>query len=95
MEMSGFSQQEIAQLRAETIGTTQRIHFNNAGSSLSPDTVADAVIQYLREEALYGGYETEYKYKDQLDKVYTSIARLINASADEIAVVENASTAWL
>jgi len=94
MEMSGFSQQEIAQLRAETIGTTQRIHFNNAGSSLSPDTVADAVIQYLREEALYGGYETEYKYKDQLDKVYTSIARLINASADEIAVVENASTAW-
>jgi selenocysteine lyase/cysteine desulfurase len=73
---------------------SQKIHFNNAGSSLPPDIVVEAVVSYLREEAAVGGYETEAKYKEQLENVYTSIARLINAKKDEIALVENASAAW-
>jgi cysteine desulfurase/selenocysteine lyase len=71
-----------------------KIHFNNAGSSLPPDEVVDTVIAYLKEEAAIGGYEAEYKYKDQLANTYTSIATLINAEKDEIALVENASMAW-
>ena len=70
------------------------IHFNNAGASLPPDVVLETVINYLREEATLGGYETEAKYSTQLENVYTSIARLINAKKDEIAIVENASMAW-
>ncbi|MBC7399988.1 MAG: aminotransferase V, partial [Mucilaginibacter sp.] len=62
-----FTEQEIQQLRAQTKGTAQRIHFNNAGTSLPPDVVVDTVIDYLKEEALFGGYETEAKYKDQLE----------------------------
>jgi selenocysteine lyase/cysteine desulfurase len=94
MQLSPISEQEIQQLRAETKGTSERIHFNNAGASLPPDVVVETVVNYLHEEAIYGGYETEYKYKDQLDYTYELIARLINADADEIAIVENASTAW-
>jgi cysteine desulfurase/selenocysteine lyase len=89
-----FTDDEIQQLRAQTKGTAQRIHFNNAGTSLPPDVVVDTVIAYLKEEALLGGYETEAKYKDQLENTYDLIAKLLNAHRDEIALVENASTAW-
>ncbi|HWB27074.1 MAG TPA: aminotransferase class V-fold PLP-dependent enzyme [Chitinophagaceae bacterium] len=89
-----LTDEEVSQLRAETKGTRERIHFNNAGASLPPDVVVDTVTGYLYEEALYGGYETEYMYRDKLDNTYTSIARLINASVNEIAVMENASTGW-
>lgn len=94
MSTAKLSHQEIQQLRAETKGTTQKLHFNNAGASLPPDVVVDAVISYLSEEATQGGYETEAKYNAELENVYTLIATLINAENDEIAVVENASTAW-
>jgi len=86
--------QEIQRLRAETAGTAERIHFNNAGSSLPPDVVTETVIGYLKEEALMGGYEIEAAYGEALERVYTSVAKLINASVEEIALVENASTAW-
>lgn len=85
---------EIRALRAATGGTNKYIHFNNAGSSLPPDSTVDTVIRYLHEEAIEGGYETEASYAAQLDRVYTLIAKLINARQDEIAIVENASTGW-
>ncbi len=94
MTTTALSQQEIQQLRAETRGTAQRVHFNNAGASLPPDVVVETMVKYLQEEATYGGYETEYKYTEQLEHVYTLIARLINADKEEVAIVENASTAW-
>jgi len=95
METIIFTEQEIQQLRAETKGTAEIIHFNNAGASLPPDVVLETVINYLREEALCGGYEVEYKYRDQLSNTYDLIARMINADKDEIAVAENASTGWI
>jgi len=95
MEAALFSEREIQQFRAVTKGTAQIIHFNNAGASLPPDVVVDTVIRYLQEEALTGGYEAEAKYKQQLDNTYALVARLINADKEEIALVENASTAWI
>jgi cysteine desulfurase/selenocysteine lyase len=94
MEITPLSEQEIQQLRTETRGTAQKIHFNNAGASLPPDVVVETVVNYLHEEAINGGYETEYKYDGQLNNTYELVARLINAGKDEIALVENASTAW-
>src|SRR5450432_2665679 len=94
MEITPLTEQEIQRFRAETKGVSGRIHFNNAGSSLPPDVVVDTVVGYLEEEAVYGGYETEDKYKVQLENSYTLIARLINADPEEIAVVESASVAW-
>lgn len=93
--MAAISESELLQLRQETRGTDTKIHFNNAGSSLPPDVVLDTVIDFLKEEAVTGGYEAEFKYRDQLENTYTSIAKLINAEKEEIAVVENASMGWL
>jgi len=94
METNILSEQEVQQLRGETRGTTEKIHFNNAGASLPPDVVVETVMNYLQEEALQGGYEVEAKYHPQLENVYPLIARLINAGTDEVATVENASVGW-
>ncbi len=88
-----ITEQELSKFREETSGTSENIHLNNAGSSLNPNIVVDTVINYLREEAIVGGYEAEFKYKQELDYTYDLIARLINSERDEIAIVENASTA--
>lgn len=85
---------DIALIRSQTKGCTERIHFNNAGSSLPPDVVVDTVVDYLREEAMAGGYETEAKYIDEINGVYDRIARMLNAEREEIAIFENASAAW-
>lgn len=86
---------EVDILRSQTRGCADLIHLNNAGASLPPDMVVDTVVDYLREEALRGGYETEARYSVQINEVYNSIARLINADKDEIAIFENASAAWV
>lgn len=90
-----FSVKEIQQYRDDTTGTKHRMHFNNAGAAFSPNVVVDTVVNYLREESVLGGYEAEAKYRDELEKVYASIATLIHADKEEIALVENASTAWM
>jgi cysteine desulfurase/selenocysteine lyase len=94
LKIQGMEQQEIQRLRAETSGTAGKIHFNNAGTSFPPDVVVDTVVDYLRQEAVQGGYEIEAARQGELDHVYTLVARLINAHPEEIALVENASTAW-
>lgn len=88
-------EEEVEVFRSQTKGCAGLIHFNNAGASLPPDIVVDTVIDYLREEAVAGGYETEAKCLDQINGVYDKIAQLINADSDEIALFENASAAWV
>jgi cysteine desulfurase/selenocysteine lyase len=94
MVATSFNEAEIQAFRAETTGTAERIHLNNAGASLPPDIVVNTMVDFLREEALYGGYETEARYRARLDHTHTLIAQLIHAHPDEIALVENASAAW-
>jgi selenocysteine lyase/cysteine desulfurase len=84
----------IPQLRADTIGVNDVIHFNNAGAALMPRVVLDTVIAHLQREAHLGGYESADEAHEQLEGVYHSIARLLNAQPDELAVVENATRAW-
>lgn len=94
MVVKPFTEAEIQSFRAETKGTSERIHLNNAGASLPPDIVVKTMVDFLQEEALYGGYETEAKYRARLDQTHALIAQLIHSHPDEIALVENASAAW-
>lgn len=89
-----FSARDIERFRNETDGVKKVIHLNNAGSALPPNSVRDAMVNYLTEEASYGGYETHSKYFEQIESTYDVIAQLINASREEIALVENATAAW-
>ncbi|WP_321818140.1 MULTISPECIES: aminotransferase class V-fold PLP-dependent enzyme [unclassified Paraburkholderia] len=84
----------VEQLRADTPGTTDVVHLNNAGASLMPNVVIDTVMAHLQSETRIGGYEAAAAAEARLEDVYASIARLIGAMPDEIAVVENATRAW-
>ena len=85
---------DIEQIRAETPGTDNVIHFNNAGASLMTSSTYETINEYLHEELLHGGYETAKKQKAELEATYTSVAELINAEKNEIAILENATAAW-
>jgi selenocysteine lyase/cysteine desulfurase len=59
-----------------------------------PRQVVGAMIDYLRLEEEVGGYAAADREAARLDGVYTSVASLLNASPEEIALVENATVAW-
>lgn len=94
MQTKSISNEEVRVLRSHAKGCAKLIHFNNAGASLPPDVVVETIVDYLHEEALCGGYETERKYAQRIDEVYSLVAQLINAGKDEIALFENARGAW-
>jgi cysteine desulfurase/selenocysteine lyase len=70
------------------------VHLNNAGASLQPAPVLDAVFAHLRREADTGGYEAALEATDALDRPYTAAAGLLGCEPGEIAVVESATRAW-
>ena len=85
---------DIARARAETPGVQNVLHFNNAGAGLMPQPVLDALTTHLQLEANIGGYEAAAATLAQRENTYESIARLLNAKPEEIALVENATVAW-
>ncbi|WP_438017206.1 aminotransferase class V-fold PLP-dependent enzyme [Sorangium sp. So ce315] len=85
---------DIAALRRDTPACADVVHFNNAGAALPPTVVVDTVVDHLRREAAIGGYEAEAEAGARLEAVYGSVARLIGAGPDEIALVESATRAW-
>ena len=85
---------DVARAREETPGCANVIHFNNAGASLQPRPVLDTVLGHLRREAEIGAYEAAEREEPALERVYDSVAALLGASRDEIAVVENSTRAW-
>lgn len=82
------------------INVAEPMHFNNAGASPSPPVVLWTVARHMAQEALLGGYLAASRAQPQLDQVYASVARLLNAKFDgdkareEIALVESATVAW-
>ncbi|MCW5897846.1 MAG: aminotransferase class V-fold PLP-dependent enzyme [Flavobacteriales bacterium] len=85
---------DVTQARALTPGCAQVLHFNNAGSSLMPTPVVEAVKAHLDLEARIGGYEAAAEAMRKWEHAYDAIATLLNCSRDEVAITENASRSW-
>ncbi|MEM1235593.1 MAG: aminotransferase class V-fold PLP-dependent enzyme [Pseudomonadota bacterium] len=85
---------DIERVRRDTPGVLNSVHLLAAGSALMPQPVVDAVVKHTLLEADVGGYEAQSLRQDVLDKVYCSVARHLNASPREIALMENATVAW-
>lgn len=80
--------------RADTPAVDNLIHFNNAGASLMPTPVTDAVLAHLMLETAIGGYEAADLQQESIEQVYDSVAALINCKRGEVALIENATRAW-
>lgn len=85
---------DISALRADTVGCEQRIFLNNAGASLPPRPVVERVIAHLRREEEIGPYEANDEVMEEHEQVYRSLATLLHAQPDEIALTESATRAW-
>ena len=85
---------DIDKIRLDTPSCENVLHFNNAGSSLMPTPVFDALQRVLRDENELGGYEAERRAQDDIQAFYAEFASLLNAEPDEIAYIENATRAW-
>jgi selenocysteine lyase/cysteine desulfurase len=85
---------DVARVRADTPGCAHVAHFNNAGASLPPRQVLDAVVGHLKLEARIGGYEAQAEAHERIERTYEAVAALIGCSRGEVALVENATRAW-
>ncbi|MEM9845816.1 MAG: aminotransferase class V-fold PLP-dependent enzyme [Pseudomonadota bacterium] len=85
---------DIERVRQETPSCETVLHFNNAGSSLMPVPVFEALQRVFKDENEVGGYEAERRAYDDIQAFYAEFAALLNARPDEIAFVENATRAW-
>ncbi len=85
----------IDRWRSDTPATMQGlIHLNNAGASLMPGPVLDAVVSHLELEASRGGYEAAADAADAIADAYAAVSRLVGTQSRNIAVVENATVAF-
>ena len=85
---------DIERVRAETPATARRAYLHNAGAALMPAPVVEAVKAHLDLEAEIGGYAAAAQEAERLEGVYRSVARLLNAAPEEVALTENATVAW-
>ena len=85
---------DVERARSETPGCTHVIHLNNAGSSLPPKPVLDAVIGHVELEGRIGGYEAHARNEEAIERFYSAAAELIGAHPHEIAFCSSATRAW-
>ena len=85
---------DIAALRAATSGCRKKVHLNNAGASLMPDEVIQAIRDHLDLEIREGGYEAAEMSAAKVNGFYTSTAKLIGAESRNIAFTSSATSSF-
>ena len=85
---------DIDAIRAETPGCSQVVHLNNAGSSLPPRRVVDAMVDWLRDEELQGGYEVARNRVNDLAAFHSTTAVMLGCDPSEVAFTPSAADGW-
>lgn len=85
---------QLSTLRADTPGVGHVVHFNNAGASLMPKPVIDAITNYIGLEAQIGGYEAAEVQKLAIQDFYDATADLLNTTANHIAATASATDSY-
>jgi selenocysteine lyase/cysteine desulfurase len=89
-----FTDDEIKNLRDETIGCRFVNHLNNAGAGLMPDAVTRAILEHTKLEAQLGGYEASDAREEAILDFYSQAALLINAKPMNIAFTASATDSF-
>jgi selenocysteine lyase/cysteine desulfurase len=84
----------IEQLRHQTPGCQYKTHFNNAGASLLPQKVLDAIIAHVQLEAITGGYEAADLKANEVNGFYESTAKLLNCKSSNVAFTSSATNSF-
>lgn len=84
----------LAALRADTPGTREVVHFNNAGCGLLATPVLTTMLDHLTLEARIGGYEASAVRATEVREFYSEVAALINSAARNIAFSGSATHAY-
>jgi cysteine desulfurase / selenocysteine lyase len=85
---------DVERARSDTPGCTHVVHLNNAGSSLPPRPVLEAVIGHVELEGRIGGYEAHARNEEAIERFYGAAAELIGARPQEMAFCSSATRAW-
>ena len=86
---------DLTRLRADTPGCSHRIHLNNAGASLMPMPVLDAIRGHLALEADIGGYEAAAEAAGSIEEAYGAVADLLATASGNVAFTEHATAAFV
>jgi len=84
----------ISKLRADTAACENLLHFNNAGMSLTPQPVTQAVLDHLALEQAVGGYAAQADAMPLIEDFYAAFSDMLGANPLEIAFMESATKAW-
>jgi len=85
---------DIDRLRAETPGVANCVNLNNAGTALMPRPVIEAQRAHLQLESEIGGQAAAERRAGELEAVYQSLAKLLGAPPESLALTMNATHAW-
>jgi selenocysteine lyase/cysteine desulfurase len=86
---------DLDRLRAETPGCAHRIHLNNAGASLMPSVVVEAVHEHVDLEARIGGYEAAAAAASGIEAAYGAVADLLSTHSGNVAFTEHATASFV
>lgn len=85
---------QLHRLRQDTPACLEVLHFNNAGASLTPLPVQQAVQEHLLLEYQIGGYEAAAIHAEKSDAFYTAVAEILHAQPQQIAFTTSATDAY-
>ena len=84
----------LEKIRSDTLGCSDKLFFNSAGSSLMPKSVLEKMTAFLQEEELIGGYKVAEKNAAEIAGFYRETAKLLNTNPRNIAFAYHATDAY-